>query len=121
MASSGPPKVPSIQGQLVRTFSPFAFLVDLVDDQQLDVAPVGLVTASLLLGFALAFLLARDVTQSALAGVDATGHTLARQLLTGRHTAVAVGEQVAFATRQDLRPQMGGDAANLLEWQVQAV
>src|SRR5512135_2087998 len=99
----------------------FAFLVDLVDDQQLDVAPVGLVTASLLLGFALAFLLARDVTQSALASVDATGHTLARQLLTSRHTAVAVVEQVAFATRQDLRPQTGGDAANLLEWQVQAV
>src|SRR3954447_14217260 len=98
-----------------------AFLVALGDDQQLDVAPVGPVTASLLLGFALAFLLARDVPQSALAGVDATGHTLARQLLTGGHTAVAVGEQVAFATRQDLRPQMGGDAANLLEWQVQTV
>src|SRR4051812_26307186 len=96
---------------------PFAFLVDLVDDQQLDVAPVGLVTAPLLLGFAPAFLLARDVTQSALAGVDATGYTLARQLLTDRQTAVAVVEQVALATRQDLRPQMGSDAANLLEWQ----
>src|SRR3954468_9621105 len=98
-----------------------ALLVDLVDDQQLDVAPVGLVTAALRLGFALAFLLARDVSQPALAGVDATGHTLTRQLLTSRHTAVTVVEQVAFATRQDLRPQMGGDAADLLEWQVQTV
>src|SRR3954468_22890774 len=99
----------------------FAFLVDLVDDQQLDVAPVGLVTAALRLGFALAFLLARDATQPALAGVDATGHALARQLLTGRHTAPAVIEQVALAARQDLRPQPGGDAANLLERQVQAM
>src|SRR4051812_5117374 len=99
----------------------FAVLVDLVDDQQLDVAPVGLVTASLLLGFALAFLLARDTAQTALAGVDATGHTLARQLLTRRHTTVAVVEQVAFATRQGLRPQMGGDAADLLDGQIQTV
>src|SRR4051812_21374961 len=98
-----------------------AFLVDLVDDQQLDVTPVGLVTAALLLGSALAFLLARDAAEPALAGVDATGHARARQLLTGRHPALAVVEQVAFATRQDLRPQLGGDAADLLEWQVQAV
>src|SRR4051812_29018600 len=64
-----------------------AVLVDLVDGQQLDVTPVGPVTAALLLGSALAFLLARDAAKPALAGVDATGHPLARQLLTGRHPA----------------------------------
>src|SRR5262249_56459605 len=44
-----------------------AVVVDLIDDQQFDVAPVGLVATPLLLVAALAFLLASDAPQSALA------------------------------------------------------
>src|ERR1700676_436325 len=79
-----------------------ALRVDLVEDQQLDVAPLRLVTAPLLLGFALAFLLAGDTAQPALACVDATSHALASQFLADGHLAVAVVEQVAFAAGREL-------------------
>src|SRR5439155_9759963 len=94
--------------------------VDLVDGQQLGLAPLALVTPLLLLVLAPAFLLARDLAQPYPPAVELRDDAFAGSERACRHPALAVTFQVAATGDQQLSAEAVAAAVNGLDGKFQA-